>query len=303
MGIIATPELWTDGFSATPPFQWEALEEDDRYYFDNTIGSVTTQGGVTYTGDDPYPDTLIFEWELLVPPTHGNILFFWNTDGVAPIEECEFEVLDLSAGVGAAGSVTLTPDESWGDLYWGIYPQEVTVTPYTYASIVAVGDGAVEEESEGKFYRVTYLPVEDFINLCNSRQPDDDNVEITLYGPDDIQLMVYTDRSPTYWTSVNDDYIIFDSYDSTVESTILANNTEVFVDKDPGFSLEDYHVINLPANLVPYLEAQVESYCMATLKQQPNPKSEQKERKLRVRQQRNKWRHQRIVKDGPDFGR
>lgn len=154
-----------------------------------------------------------------------------------------------------------------------------------------------------KFYRVEYLPVEDFVTMCNGRQPDDDNIEITTYGPDDIPLMVYTDRTPTYWTSINDDYILFDSYDSDVESTILAENTEVFVDKAPSFSLEDGHVINLPANLIPYLESQVEAYALAVINQQVSPKSEQKERRLRVRNQRNKWRHQRSVKDGTDFGR
>lgn len=302
MGILSQPELWEDGFAGVPPFQWEALETDDRYYFDNTIGSVTTQGGIFYVGDEPYPSTIVFEWEVLVPPTHGNILFYWHTDGYAAIEECEFEVLDVEAG---SGTITLTPDESWGQLYWGIWPQEVTLSPYTYASIVAIGEGEepTVETTEGQYYKVEYLPVDEFVAMCNSRVTTSDDVVVTNYGPDNVQITIVTDRPPTYWTSINDEYVLFDSYDSEVESNIIADKTQVFVDKSPSIILEDDHVINLPANLMPYLERQVEAYCMAVIKQQPSLKSEQLERRLRVRQQRNKWRHQRLNKNGPNFGR
>lgn len=297
MGIIADPDVWKDGEDVTPPQSWEALEADSRWWFTDQNGDAyapSQDQTISYLGDFPIGPELIFDYEV-VEPASISIRFSYDFGSEVFSEEIP--------NVVGTGTITITVPEDAAFFSWGI----TTDTPpgSFYTGTIAVAEGVVAEEEipEGQYYKVEYLPVDEFVKMCNSRVTTSDDVVVTNYGPDNVQITIVTDRPPTYWTSINDEYILFDSYDSEVESSILADKTQVFVDKSPSFTLEDAHVINLPSNLMPYLERQVESYCMAVIKQQPNPKSEQLERRLRVRQQRNKWRHQRLNKNGPNFGR
>lgn len=153
------------------------------------------------------------------------------------------------------------------------------------------------------YYRVKYLPVEQFITMCNNRDLTADNVYIMDYGPDNIKIPVYTDRNPKYWTSADDEYIIFDSYDSAVESRVSASKTEVYATLEPTLVMDNTTLIDLPSNLMSYLQATVEARCFAFLKQQVNPKSEQREARQRIRSMRSKWRHQRLNHEGPNYGK
>lgn len=297
MGIIANPDVWKDGEDVTPPQSWEALEADSRWWFTDQNGDAyapSQDQTISYLGDFPIGPELIFDYEV-VEPASISIRLSYDFGSEVFSEEIP--------NVVGTGTITITVPEDASFFSWGI----TTDTPpgSFYTGTIAVAEGVVAEEEipEGQYYKVEYLPVDEFVKMCNSRVTTSDDVVVTNYGPDDVQITIVTDRPPTYWTSINDEYILFDSYDSAVESSILADKTQIFVDKSPSFTLEDAHVINLPSNLMPYLERQVESYCMAVIKQQPNPKSEQLERRLRVRQQRNKWRHQRLNKNGPNFGR
>jgi hypothetical protein len=142
----------------------------------------------------------------------------------------------------------------------------------------------------------------DFTDMVNLRNPEEDNVVTMLYGPDDISLRIYNDRAPKYWTTYDDEYVIFDSWDSDEETTIVANKTQVFVTKEKSFDLSDDAVIDLPSNLVQYLLAMAEAKYKAD-NQIIDPKVEQAERRQRLRSMRNKWRQGRMKYEGPDFGK
>lgn len=154
-----------------------------------------------------------------------------------------------------------------------------------------------------QYKRVEYMSPEEFTNMVNLRNPDSSNVVSMLYGPGNVTLYIYNDRDPQFWTSYDDEYIVFDSWDAGVESTIQANKTQVWLTSEPSVSLTDTQVLPLPSNLTNYLHAMAEARCFAFQKQQPNPKSEQREGRQRIRSMRGKWRHQRQKYEGPDFGR
>lgn len=169
-----------------------------------------------------------------------------------------------------------------------------------YANIIQPDDEPLE-----KLYKnIRWKSPTDFINIVVSRSPSDTDNQVVAYSPEsDILLPIRTNVAPNYWTSFDDEYIWFDSWDSTQTTTIVANHTLVFARTSTVFSLTDTFTPDLPANLFPYLYAKAKSLCFADIKQSPNQKAEQTENRLRIRTQSNKWRHRHTNNMGPNYGR
>lgn len=160
-----------------------------------------------------------------------------------------------------------------------------------------------ELDGDEKHYKdVTYKTPAEFINLVTARDPGDNNVTVVTYSAG-ILLPIVNDKHPSYWTSFDDNYVWFDSWDSGVSTTIVANHTLAFGYTTQEFRIEDTFYPPLPDNLYSYLYAKAKSVCFADIKQSVNPKAEQTENRMRIRSQRNKWRSGRMNIGGPDFGK
>ena len=154
---------------------------------------------------------------------------------------------------------------------------------------------------DDKYRDVDYLLPDEFVDRIMSRDITVDEVdEITDYSG--VPLYIRNDKAPTYWTSFDNEYIVFDSYDSTVESTLQESKVMSHGYYAPSLAIADGTVPDMPVNLLPLLKREVLSRAAYNYKNQPNEKAEQASRRLRVRSQRNKWR-QNGGKDWPDYGR
>lgn len=86
-------------------------------------------------------------------------------------------------------------------------------------------------------YRVTWKELEymdpvDFTKMCMSRDRCTDEVRtitISTGISDDFELNVYMDREPKYWTSYDDEYIVFDAYQVAKGSTLVSSDIQMFV--------------------------------------------------------------------------
>lgn len=161
-------------------------------------------------------------------------------------------------------------------------------------------DGDLLEEKHYK--KVTWKNPTRFVQLIVARDPALSTNQVVEYSPE-ILLTIQNNKLPSYWTSFDDKYIWFDSWDSADSSTIVANHSLCFACSTPAFELDDDFVPALPDNLFAYLYAKAKSLCFNDLKQSPNIKAEQVENRLRIRSQRNKWRQGRVLHEGPNFGR
>lgn len=179
------------------------------------------------------------------------------------------------------------------------------VSSMEWIKYAAVTYPVVEDDPIIKEYKdLIYKSPQDFSRLLDLRNPADTNVQVVSYPLDDeIKLTVRTDKFPQFWTSFDDEHIWFDSWDSTNESTVIANHSKAFGKIAPTFAVEDDYIPDLPGNLFPYFEARCLARFIAHFKQEVNPKVEQAESRMRIRSQRNKWRQSRMLHQGPDFGK
>tara|TARA_B100000530_G_scaffold287457_1_gene202705 strand:+ start:664 stop:1386 length:723 start_codon:yes stop_codon:yes gene_type:complete len=96
-----------------------------------------------------------------------------------------------------------------------------------------------------------------------------------------MELFVANDTDPSYYTSFNDNHIIMNSYDVSVEAHLAANKTRAFCSIYPTFSQTDSFAIDLDQTLMPLLLAEAKSTCMSLFKGGSDPKVEQSARRLK----------------------
>jgi hypothetical protein len=172
---------------------------------------------------------------------------------------------------------------------------------FTYDKRTSTSDPLEYEE-------VAYKAPKDFIQFCNNNDSSD-TVNYFVWTPSGqlgLKLTIGKKEAPTYWTTFDDEHIVFNSYDSVVESSMQQSKTQAYCEIRPTFTVADNFVPDLPENLFTRLLSMSENRCFLTAKQQVNPLTNQAEGRLRVRTQRNKFRQERDQNkfDGfPDYGR
>lgn len=129
-------------------------------------------------------------------------------------------------------------------------------------------------------------PVE-FLELIHARNLDDTEV-ISVTDFSGAQLLIRNDKAPSYYTSFDDTYVIFDSFDSEVESSIQTSKLLSYGVKEDTLSLTDTFIPDLPAHLFPLLVSESKAKCFSLYKQVQNTKEEVNARRHRAKWQRNK---------------
>lgn len=162
-------------------------------------------------------------------------------------------------------------------------------------------DKALATDTRKKYIDIQYLEPKDFLDEIMGRNEDNSNVDsITDYGG--TYLLIVNDEHPTYWTSFDDEHIVFDSYNSDVDSTITTAKNQAEVYQETSWTHTDGAYPNLPEKAFSYLLSESKSVCFEKLKQVANAKEEQRSRRQRTYLAREKWRTNGGIKY-PNYGR
>lgn len=160
------------------------------------------------------------------------------------------------------------------------YPEGVKVIDKLYYNMST--DGGVE------YQEIRYVePIDFFENLPTS---DNSNILVVTDVDNETSLVIKTDRMPTYYTSFDDEHIVMDSYDSTVDNILAASKTKAFGTKFPSFTISDSFEPDLDDVMLPYLLAESKSACMSLFKAGSDPKVEQAARRLKTTVQNDLYR-------------
>jgi hypothetical protein len=99
-------------------------------------------------------------------------------------------------------------------------------------------------------------------------------------------------QDPTYWTSYDDTYVVFDGYNSTVDTTLQASKSVVYGTQQASWSHIDTFVPNIPEKFFPTLLAEAKSQAFVNLKQQSNAREERKATRGRMAMRNDAWRNE-----------
>lgn len=162
-------------------------------------------------------------------------------------------------------------------------------------------DSQKSGDSRNKYVEVKYLYPDEFLKRANTHDSSDTNVT-TITDFSGIKVNIRTDKAPTYWTSFDDEYVVFNQHDSAVDTTLQKSKTQCHGIRVPTFTLSDSFTPDLPIDAFPLLLAEAKSTASFQLRQLPDEKAEQQARRQHLRQARKNW----SVRDSsrfPDYGR
>ena len=152
---------------------------------------------------------------------------------------------------------------------------------------------------------VTYAPPEDFVNIIMPQTINQTVSVATMSLPNGTKIPVFNDTQPRYYTTFDNNMIIFDAYNASLDSTLQSSKTLCWGEYDPVFALDDSAVPQLDINNFSYLLAEAKSSCFVNFKQVSNSKEEQKAKRQRMRSQKDRWLldQRRPYNRLPDYGR
>lgn len=147
---------------------------------------------------------------------------------------------------------------------------------------------------------IHYKSPEDFLLWVMARDASASNMQ-TVMDYHGTPLIIQTDAAPSYYTSFDDEYLVFDSFDSNMDSILQNSKTQVYGVVEPEWEMVDSFVPNMPAKFFPYFVNEAKSTAFIKIKEVFSQKDEQNS----VRQK--SWlgqKKRRLGHDGrPDFGR
>lgn len=115
-------------------------------------------------------------------------------------------------------------------------------------------------------------------------------------------LYIRNDRMPSYYTSFDDNHIVMDAYDASVESILQQSKTRAYGTVYPTFSQTDDFEPDLDEPMLQYLLAEAKSTCFSLFKSGSDPKVEQAARRLKAYVQNDMFKTKRENKR-PMYGR
>ena len=149
------------------------------------------------------------------------------------------------------------------------YPQSVKVLEKIYYSTGPVGNL--------KYREITYAEPLDFLNTLSSTKNDDNRA--VLDKNSNTTLYIGTNKDPSCYTSFDDEHIVMDSLDITVDDTLQESKSRAYGTVYPTFDHTDDFKPDLDDTLLPFLLAEAKSTCFSLFKSGSDPKIEQAARR------------------------
>lgn len=151
-------------------------------------------------------------------------------------------------------------------------------------------DSRDSTETIPEYVDIKPMTLPDFLDFTYRYDTDADgffSYDYTING-DTVTIFGYNDKHPQWYTVLEDDTILFDSYDATVDAFLQKNKTLAFGKIVPTFSFTDNYIPRLDPNQFGLLLNEAKREAFVELKQTQNIVSEQRAKRGWIRAQRNK---------------
>lgn len=145
-------------------------------------------------------------------------------------------------------------------------------------------------ETFANFQEIKYREVKDFMSFINTNRELDatlvtafTHTVTTSGGTHAIQFLCRKDAQPTWYTSFDDGTLIFDSYDSTLDTTLQKAKTQCWGSVAPSFTQQDGFTPSLNVAQFSLLMNEAKTRAFIELKQMQNTNAQDHARRGRIR--------------------
>lgn len=167
-------------------------------------------------------------------------------------------------------------------------------------------DVKTDASGDPKFQEVSFRDPTSFLEMTMQRTASDSDVETQSLDNSTYSIQIKNDKAPSFWTILEGyDEIIFDSYDSALETNLQTSKTLVKGVQRPTLALTDAAVPDLPLNMMQLLKNRVRSFYFDVYLDGAPPAVRRRESHSEVRAQRKKYITKQLQqkRTGPHQGR
>lgn len=129
-----------------------------------------------------------------------------------------------------------------------------------------------------------FCPVDEFYFYQGQMNVDDsliDTMTVSIGGNNNV-FKYYNDRPPNYYTIFDEFHVVFDAYDALVDSTLQTVKSQGYGLVSPSFVRSNTTILDLDPRQFQLLLQDAKATAHVELKQQANPKAEQKYRRNQI---------------------
>lgn len=130
--------------------------------------------------------------------------------------------------------------------------------------------GGAAGESTLNWRQIHYMHPQDFLDYIGSRSTNSANTEV-VQDFSGVKFVIKNNEAPQYCTSFDQEYLVFDAYDSDVDSTLQQSKSAVIATVQRTWSNVGTDVIDLPEWFHPTYMSLCKSRVSEYLRQEPIP--------------------------------
>lgn len=174
-----------------------------------------------------------------------------------------YSLITLDASTDATKPVLMTLPSTINKIKW-----------VKYNKILEVGDPI-------NMQLVEYYKLEDFLDMIHSFNEDETYIDTFSHtvGTDTFTFLYRNDKQPDFYTTFDDNTLIFDSYDSDIEATLQKSNSLCYGKLVTSFTLSDSFTPDLDEEQFDLLLNEAKLLAWAELKQAPHEIAERNTRR------------------------
>lgn len=137
-------------------------------------------------------------------------------------------------------------------------------------------DCRLSGETDPSWNYITFEPFDTFMSMTQSLSPSESDVDSMTIVSDGFSFTFHykNNTCPSMYTTYNDSTLIFNAFDSAVETTLQSSKSIGWGSKNLTFSPTDSFVPDLPEDLFSLLINEAKSLAWAELKQTTHSKAE-----------------------------
>ena len=105
------------------------------------------------------------------------------------------------------------------------------------------------------YTEIEYMRPDDFLDYIGRKSTNETNTQIVI-DFSGYQMVIKNNKAPEYYTDFDDEHLVFDSFDSDVDSVLQASKSGILTSVQRTFTQTDTYVIDFPEWFHPtYLNA------------------------------------------------
>lgn len=181
------------------------------------------------------------------------------------------------------------------------FPTHMTLPSNVKELISVLYDTRKNGVNQKQYTEMKWKEPDDFLRLLNSRDSTAPSTQ-TVTDPSGVVMLIRNDKAPEYFTSIDDETLIFDSFDSDVDTTLQTNKTQGLAYILPTLAFSDAAIPDLPNDAMRYLIEEATSRAQYKLREFQDIKSEAESAQQRRTMSRKAWKVNKPTRY-PDYGR